>query len=141
MQQVRTVQQPNQCAPAPERRCTRVALGAVLSATILAAGLLAAIVPISGAFAGSNGQQIRLFNSVPTAFACIAGYNQNTSWVRFCWWLSSTGQGEYNDIGGYWWKYTVTIDRTDSGGNILATRSDCYVPVSQSSDWYSCLAP
>lgn len=116
-------------------------LGAMLSTTLSGTALLAAIVPSTGVMAGSNGQQIRLFNSTYTSNACIAGYNQNLSWVRFCYWLWNTGQGQYNDIGGYWWKYTVTTDRTDNNGNILATRSDCDVPVSQSSDWYSCLAP
>lgn len=105
-------------------------------------GATFALATLAPAFAGSNGQQIRLFNSVnPTVYACIAGYNQNMSWVRPCFWLWNTGQGDHNDLAGYWYKYTVTIDRTDSNLNILATRSDCTVPVSQTPDWYSCLAP
>ena len=107
----------------------------------LMAALLLTMAAVAPAAAGSNGQQVRLFNSTYTSNACIAGYNQNNYWVRACWWLWNTGQGQHNDLANYWFKYTVTIDRTDNDGNILATRSDCYVPVSQPSDWYSCLAP
>jgi hypothetical protein len=106
------------------------------------AGVALALGAFVPAFAGSNGQQIQLFNSVSnTVYVCVAGYNQNMVWVRPCWWLWNTGQGDHNDLAGYWYKYTLTIDRTDSSGTVLATRSDCYVPVSQTPDWYACLAP
>jgi hypothetical protein len=100
-----------------------------------------ALSALAPAAAGSNGQKFQLFNSTYTSNACVAGYNQNDYWVRFCWWLWNTGTGQNNLLGDYWYKYIVTIDRTDNNGTILATRSDCNVPVSQGPDYYACLAP
>lgn len=90
------------------------------------------------AFAGSNGQQITIYEGSATYSVRISGDNQVGEEIHQ---IVNTPDYPTWD-SGHWWKGTVQITSytgTDATGTDEGTL-DCDVPVSQSSNWYACSA-
>jgi hypothetical protein len=125
------------------RRFNRLAALAVAAVLAFGAGALG---KPSAAHAGSNGQQIQICASVLTSFgkAFIVGPNQNglvtaspNVWVP---WTDTEFGPRCNQLKNYWWKGTVTIHWYYADGSYYRS-STCTIPVTQSSDWVSCIGP
>jgi hypothetical protein len=90
------------------------------------------------AFAGSDGQQLDIYEGSATNSVKITGDNQYGNKVQ-----QTLNTPSYpTQDPGHWWKGTVQITSytgTDGTGGDEGTL-DCYVPVSQSSNWYDCSA-
>lgn len=108
----------------------------MLPAAVATIALLGGVLPAS---AGTNGQQIKMFELTNVGSVCIYGYNQNAVWTLYC---PSAPASIYNvnTYNGYWWKtYFGTnpgLDYYASGGSYLGSNS-CYVPEYQSGSNYT----
>ena len=121
-----------------EHQATGLRRGArrfVLAATAVAAVALAA--PLTTVFAGSNGQQIAVYEDISVSSVCISGYNQSAVWTSRCFNTPASRYGtNYGDLTGWWWKGPVYID--DYNPSYVATAT-CTVPTYQAgSDWWTC---
>ncbi len=90
------------------------------------------------ALAGSSGQQIEVYIASGTNSVEIAGHNQIGEEIH----QGLNISGNPTKDTGYWWENTVEITAytgTNETGTDLGTYP-CDVPVSQSSNWYSCYA-
>lgn len=102
-----------------------------------------ALAQLGSAFAGTNGQQIKMYESSNIGSVCIYGYNQNASWVGYCFEASAT-IFHTNSYAGYWWKtYNgVPVELDYYAGSAQANYmgyNNCSVPEYQSgSDWWQC---
>ena len=112
----------------------------LLPAGVAAVSLIGAALP---AYAGTNGQQIRVYESSNVASLCISGYNQNASFVSYCF---TAPANIYNtdSYSGYWWKtYFGTVVALDYYGasnwtNYVGSNT-CDVPEYRSeSNWWQC---
>lgn len=110
----------------------------LLAVAAVAALALVQVVP---ALAGSNGQQIRLWEDPTVGYVTVTGLNQNDSYAT--WWSGYTpNPGSYwYYMSGAWWKGTVQIAIWWPDGSYYGINSSCTVPVSQSGDWYTCYVP
>ena len=102
---------------------------------IAAVAILALAAPFTSAFAGSNGQQIELYEQTNVSSACLSGTNQNGTSVYVCF---SAPAPQYNisQFPNYWWKGYTSIDNY-VGGSFIGT-SYCTVPTSYYLDYWTC---
>lgn len=118
------------------KRLLRIILLSVLAGI----SLVDAAVP---AYAGTNGQQIKLYEASNIGSVCIYGYNQNASWIQYCP-TAPAAIFHTNNYSGYWWKtyngvpvslyYYGAADWTNYLGS-----NTCSVPEYQpGSDWWQC---
>lgn len=103
-------------------------------------GLLTACVVLTTpvALAGSSGQQVEVYVTAGTDSVEISGHNQIGEEIHQG---LNIGANPTKDTG-YWWEKTLEITAY-TGANESGTASGpyaCDVPVSQSSNWYSCYA-
>lgn len=86
------------------------------------------------AFAGSNGQQVELYEQTDLSSACLSGPNQNGTSVYVCF---SAPAPRYNisQFPGYWWKGFVTIENYTPS---YFGSSGCTVPTSYYIDYFLC---
>lgn len=109
-----------------------VSLAAVLAMTVAGA-----------AFAGTNGQQVKVYESSNIGSLCMAGYNQSGSYANY-WFEAPASIFHTNSYGGYWWRTyngtPVFLDYYSGSGqlNYLGSNS-CSVPEYQpGDDWWQC---
>jgi hypothetical protein len=111
--------------------------GATLVLSLLTGGTL--IATQSAAVAGSNGQQVQIYNyNTSSTYQYICAYNQNTQWNCSSWspynprgsaatlwgWWWKTASGQYGfqyvriymNTGGY---YNCNVPQSWSGGNVV----------------------
>ena len=107
-----------------------------LTASLVMATVLVIAAPV--AFAGSNGQQLDIYEGSATYSVKISGDNQDGNKVQQT--LNTLSYPTQDP--GHWWKGTVQITSyTGTGGTGIDEGTlDCDVPVSQSSNWYDCSA-
>ncbi len=94
--------------------------------TLIAAGM--ALSPMRAA-AGSNGQQLSMFNDLGWSSVCYYGENNANNYVLGC---GAATENAWNEYRGWWWKYDV-----DFGSNSSVNYGYVIVPVSQT-DNYTC---
>ena len=105
-------------------------------------GLLTLLIA-ANATAGTNGQQIKVYEQTNIGSLCVYGYNQNASWVNQCF-TAPARIYNYTTIGGWWWKsYFGTDPLLDYYGSSSLTNylgsNSCYVPEYQpGNDWTIC---
>ena len=124
------------------RKIRQMATGLLATAALTGTGLLAPTVPAS---AGTNGQEVTIYNPSADTSACqinkcwvrVAGYNQNG---KFRWTPLSTPT-EISYLYNWWWAGWVTIYGYGPGGVAGGhiTTNECYVPkVQKGSNWVFC---
>ena len=107
----------------------RLVLGGILASF----GAVSMVVP---AFAGTNGQQVELYEQTNLSSACLSGPNQNGTTVYVCF-TAPAPLYNISQFPGYWWKGFVTIE------NYTPTyigNSGCTVPTTYNIDYFQCLS-
>jgi hypothetical protein len=105
-------------------RVTRFAVGiaAVLGLVVGGVGLLGS----QAASAGTNGQQVSVYNPHGGMNIYICGYNQNNSWV--CYPYSYLPYGGRVSTYGWWWKGGVYIYEYNYNNQFMRMGQSCYSP-------------
>jgi hypothetical protein len=117
----------------PRRRLPRVAIG-LLAVAGSGAGAFAAL-GSSAAFAGTNGQQLALYNpSSDSVTFNLSGYNQYGQYSTQS--VPAYGGQTVNDYD-WWWQYGLTVHEIDNTTG-QQTNFEVDVPAVQSgSDWFT----
>jgi hypothetical protein len=106
-------------------------------ATLAVAGALTSVaLPIAGASAGTNGQQLKVCTDEGTRQFSVTGHNQR--------WEMSTYTHDTWSVGGgcsvtwkWWWKSTVDIYTAGDDG-VWHHFQSCHVPEKSKYDIYEC---
>jgi hypothetical protein len=113
-----------------------VALGATV------AGLISSGFIFSQAYAGNNGQHVKVCDAPANVTrARVTGVDHTGAAQSILQFFNPGVNGRCNELGGYWWKGTVTIDWRGSDDALPPVKTTtCEVPTEQSdSDYTECL--
>ncbi|MFH9725863.1 hypothetical protein ACH4M4_23295 [Streptomyces sp. NPDC017254] len=104
--------------------------------TVAATGAALAVLGSGSAFAGSNGQQLRFYDTVGETYSIqVAGWNQAGEYTAACF----NTPVKDNRIGGWWWKgdlHWVGYSNSGCTGSVTVSERQDTVATNQADDWW-----
>ncbi|GEB60115.1 hypothetical protein [Streptomyces gardneri] len=104
--------------------------------TIAATGAALAVLGSGSAFAGTNGQQLRFYDTQGDTYSIrVAGWNHADEYTTAC--FNTPVKDNY--IGGWWWKgnlHWVGYSGAGCSGEVTVGEKQDYVEPNQADNWW-----